>query len=134
MSELLTGRVGSGTSGISSGSFQGCYFHLRGGPRMKNKVDSIALTKRLILLAVMVTGCVFYVFSSQTLSNGLSRISYIGRDNREVSLQGSRNGPAPFDSEISNHAQQMVEEGRNIFRFDTFGDEEFWGDTLKIHQ
>jgi hypothetical protein len=27
-----------------------------------------------------------------------------------------------------------VEEGRRIFRFDTFGDEAFWGDTLKLHQ
>src|SRR4051794_36828571 len=24
--------------------------------------------------------------------------------------------------------------GRQIFRFDTFGDETFWGDTLKLHQ
>src|SRR4030095_7566189 len=30
--------------------------------------------------------------------------------------------------------QQMIEEGRRIFRFDTFGDEAFWGDTLKLHQ
>jgi hypothetical protein len=28
----------------------------------------------------------------------------------------------------------MIEEGRRIFRFDTFGDEAFWGDTLKLHQ
>jgi len=27
-----------------------------------------------------------------------------------------------------------VTEGRQIFRFDTFGDEAFWGDTLKLHQ
>jgi hypothetical protein len=28
----------------------------------------------------------------------------------------------------------MMEQGRQIFRFDTFGDEAFWGDTLKLHQ
>jgi hypothetical protein len=28
----------------------------------------------------------------------------------------------------------LIEEGRQIFRFDTFGDEAFWGDTLKLHQ
>ncbi|MGE5808577.1 MAG: hypothetical protein ACM32I_05590, partial [Nitrospirota bacterium] len=28
----------------------------------------------------------------------------------------------------------MVEEGRQVFRFDTFGDEAFWGDALKLHQ
>src|SRR6185503_9809948 len=35
---------------------------------------------------------------------------------------------------INTNAQQMVDEGRQIFRFDTFGDEAFWGDTLKLHQ
>ncbi|HKF41490.1 MAG TPA: hypothetical protein VKG01_00175 [Thermoanaerobaculia bacterium] len=28
----------------------------------------------------------------------------------------------------------MIDEGRQTFRFDTFGDEAFWGDTLKLHQ
>jgi hypothetical protein len=31
-------------------------------------------------------------------------------------------------------AQSMLEAGRRTFRFDTFGDETFWGDTLKLHQ
>lgn len=35
---------------------------------------------------------------------------------------------------ISANAQQMIDQGRQIFRFDTFGDEAFWGDTLKLHQ
>ena len=29
---------------------------------------------------------------------------------------------------------QKIAEGRKTFRFDTFGDEAFWGDTLKLHQ
>jgi hypothetical protein len=28
----------------------------------------------------------------------------------------------------------MIDEGRQTFRFDTFGDESFWGDALKLHQ
>jgi hypothetical protein len=28
----------------------------------------------------------------------------------------------------------MIREGRQTFRFDTFGDEAFWGDALKLHQ
>jgi hypothetical protein len=35
---------------------------------------------------------------------------------------------------IADNAQAMVTQGRQIFRFDTFGDEAFWGDTLKLHQ
>jgi hypothetical protein len=30
-------------------------------------------------------------------------------------------------------ALRMVKEGRQTFRYDTFGDEEFWGDALKLH-
>ena len=39
-----------------------------------------------------------------------------------------------FDSRITANAQRMMEEGRQIFRFDTFGDEVWWSDTLKLHR
>src|SRR6476619_3946642 len=39
-----------------------------------------------------------------------------------------------FDRQITANSQRMFEEGRQIFRFDTFGDEAFWTDKLKIHQ
>jgi hypothetical protein len=32
------------------------------------------------------------------------------------------------------NASTMLEDGRNTFRFDTFGDEAFWGDTLQLHK
>jgi hypothetical protein len=32
------------------------------------------------------------------------------------------------------HARRMVEEGRQIFRFDTFGSEAFFGDALQLHR
>jgi hypothetical protein len=32
------------------------------------------------------------------------------------------------------NAEKMITEGRHTFRFDTFGDEAFWGDTLKLHE
>ena len=35
---------------------------------------------------------------------------------------------------IAQNKRQLIEEGRQAFRFDTFGDEAFWGDTLKLHQ
>ena len=31
------------------------------------------------------------------------------------------------------HAVKLVSEGQRIFRFDTFGDEQFWGGALKLH-
>jgi hypothetical protein len=39
-----------------------------------------------------------------------------------------------FDRLIDRNAGQMLQQGRQIFRFDTFGDEQFWGDTLMLHQ
>ncbi|MEK2647088.1 hypothetical protein [Bdellovibrio sp. BCCA] len=39
-----------------------------------------------------------------------------------------------FDNVISSNSSRMLTEGRKIFRFDTFGSEKFWGDTLKLHQ
>src|SRR5713226_2493296 len=41
---------------------------------------------------------------------------------------------ADFDTEIRLHSQQMIDQGRKTFRFDTFGSEAYWGDTLKLHQ
>jgi hypothetical protein len=35
---------------------------------------------------------------------------------------------------VQAQASQLVEQGRQIFRFDTFGDEKFWGDSLKLHR
>ena len=39
-----------------------------------------------------------------------------------------------FDVAIETNANEMVEEGRQIFRFDTFGSEGFWGDQLRLHE
>src|SRR5262249_24260256 len=35
---------------------------------------------------------------------------------------------------LNTKASRMVDQGRATFRFDTFGDQEFWGDTLKLHE
>jgi mono/diheme cytochrome c family protein len=45
-----------------------------------------------------------------------------------------RNATAAIDSTITQNAQRMLEEGMHTFRYDTFGDEAFWGDQLKLHQ
>jgi hypothetical protein len=41
--------------------------------------------------------------------------------------------PATPDPIVS-HAQRMLDEGRQTFRYDTFGDQVFWSRTLKIHE
>jgi hypothetical protein len=39
-----------------------------------------------------------------------------------------------FDAEIERYAQSMLDEGTKIFRYDTFGSEAFWGDSLQLHR
>jgi len=39
-----------------------------------------------------------------------------------------------FDAEIARSAQAMLDEGRKIFRYETFGSEAFWGDALQLHK
>jgi hypothetical protein len=39
-----------------------------------------------------------------------------------------------MDVAVVENARLMLDEGRRVFRFETFGDEAFWGDTLKLHQ
>jgi hypothetical protein len=38
------------------------------------------------------------------------------------------------DIRLLENIVRMIDEGRRTFRFDTFGDEAFWGDTLRLHQ
>ena len=40
----------------------------------------------------------------------------------------------PQDPLIVRNSQVKLEEGRQIFRYDTFGDEDFWGGKLKLHE
>src|SRR5215469_144566 len=42
--------------------------------------------------------------------------------------------PPSSDAEINRYAQAMIDEGRKIFRYDTFGSEVFWGDALQLHK
>jgi hypothetical protein len=39
-----------------------------------------------------------------------------------------------IDRQINAHAEDMVERGRQIFRFDTYGSEAFFGDALQLHK
>jgi mono/diheme cytochrome c family protein len=42
-------------------------------------------------------------------------------------------GPA-YDEQIRANADRMIVEGRQIFRYDTFGSEDFWGGKVRLHE
>jgi len=48
--------------------------------------------------------------------------------------EGNRQKLRNFDAQINTNANELLRQGRQIFRFDTFGDEAFWGDTLQLHK
>lgn len=82
--------------------------------------------KKLVSLAVILWAGVALLFLS--IERGRTQ------DQSAVQLQAKEQKIKSFDDQIGVNAQQMIEDGRQIFRFDTFGDEAFWGDMLKLHQ
>jgi hypothetical protein len=48
--------------------------------------------------------------------------------------QGEKRRENSFDDVIRGNAERMLQRGRRIFRFDTFGDEAFWGGALELHR
>jgi hypothetical protein len=51
-----------------------------------------------------------------------------------IMSQSRKSRERDFDDVIKRNAREFIEQGRQTFRFDTFGDEAFWGDSLKLHQ
>src|ERR1700719_1142844 len=70
------------------------------------------------------------------LFTGLSVGFYGSIGARKVSAQTEKDVELLLGSDgvDPNDAERMMKEGQETFRFDTFGDEAFWGDTLKLHQ
>ena len=68
---------------------------------------------------------------------GLALLIGLGLSSEEhayAQAQTSRKSLSENDRQISAYAQRMMDEGRRIFRFDTFGSEAFWGDALQLHK
>src|SRR3954462_1573378 len=47
---------------------------------------------------------------------------------------GRHAAPGTFVATVEQNVDDMFGRGLQVFRFDTFGDERFWSDTLKLHQ
>src|SRR5215472_5572432 len=75
------------------------------------------LTRRGVVIIAAVTGAMVAV----------------GAGSSAATLSWERQ-QAPFDSAIDQNAKTMVAQGRQTFRFDTFDDQAFWGDTLQLHR
>jgi hypothetical protein len=48
-------------------------------------------------------------------------------NSRDDIARGTEAANADFNAAILQNSQQMIDEGRKTFRFDTFGSESYWG-------
>jgi hypothetical protein len=76
-------------------------------------------------VATLLTGCVFLVMLAAWAP---------GAKSKKASSNNAAAAVPANDQQISNNMQAMFNQGRQIFRYDTFGDEAFWGDTIHLHQ
>jgi cytochrome c peroxidase len=81
-----------------------------------------------------------HVFNSAAGVTSLALLWMLSNDvNRASAGQDDNSGDQPHqkgstDDAVDNGALAKLRDGRQIFRYDTFGDQAFWGDTLKLHQ
>ena len=73
------------------------------------------------------------VFTHRALSLVLVSLLAVACPNA-ATQQSLPSASGQFDGLISSNVNTMIEDGRQIFRYDTFGDEGFWSDALKLHQ
>src|SRR5579864_284535 len=73
---------------------------------------------------------------SLVLFTGLAVGSYRLIGAQRVSAQTQKNAASlsGLDAAVHGNSERVVKEGQHTFRFDTFGDEAWWGDTLRLHE
>jgi hypothetical protein len=67
-----------------------------------------------------------------TFAGGIGLAALVARETG-AKVPGREVDEARVD-EIRRNAARLIEEGRQTFRHDTFGDEVFWGRTLRLHE
>jgi hypothetical protein len=90
------------------------------------KGQSTMPIKKALSLAITLLAGIAFVF--------LSIDSGRAQDGPTVEIRANNAKAKKLDSQVNDSAEQMIEEGRQTFRFDTFGDEAFWGNMLRLHQ
>jgi hypothetical protein len=65
---------------------------------------------------------------------GYMRAAVHGVQENQIQDDQAQSSHDDSDGAAQQNARQMIRDGKQTFRFDTFGDEAFWGDTLHLHQ
>jgi hypothetical protein len=96
------------------------------------KWKSLGWEGSLLLVGSVVAGAVAAVGSCD--STKTDAIGAAGKAGSSGSLPGSSSTGSSPNADFFASAVKSLTNGRDTFRFDTFGDEAFWGDALKLHQ
>ena len=89
-------------------------------------------TKFFPVSLVLAAGLTLLLWLSGERSSDITASAF-WRDEQSRSKE-QKAAPSEFDGVIHAHARQMMESGRKVFRYDTFGSEAFWGDALQLHR
>ena len=83
----------------------------------------MSVVKRLVQRAIALAAVAAFLLLGALVVNGVASSVSTASPPKGNSLAKTK----PFN-------QQLFERGRQIFRFDTFGDQAFWGGQLRLHQ
>jgi hypothetical protein len=85
-------------------------------------------------VAIVVSGALAFVRCSGSSPSTSAADNASSATNINPSLTALIQSTSASVDPVADSAMRMVQDGRQTFRYDTFGDEAFWGDTLKLHQ
>jgi hypothetical protein len=86
------------------------------------------MNRKFLSIFSAILGFVFVGFyCARNPQTVLASPSHDGRDNDNDQRNDS-------DKDGQRNANKLIDQGRQTFRYDTFGDEAFWGGTLQLHR
>ena len=97
----------------------------------RGKVNSVANNDANPIVATPIANLGKIIALLVLIALGLVCITERSRAQQRVAMPQESDG---FDQQMTANASPVLEDGKQVFRFDTFGDEAFWGDTLKLHR
>jgi hypothetical protein len=80
---------------------------------------------RTALLVLTLAGAAAVALSCSTRPKGVET---------DPAVKAQKFPKQEFDDKIDKNAATMLKEGKEIFRYDSFGSEAFWGDRLQLHK
>lgn len=85
--------------------------------------------KRITKKTIMTSAAILVAVFTLTLA-----VNFTPFSTTVTKMFGNNATPKAYDDQIIDNAQTKVHDGRNIFRNDTFGDEDFWGKQLGLNK